>query len=237
MKKLTSFKYLTLAIASFALLTFSSISTANRAVVGYTHYVTDDIKVPLRSQPTYKHRITRMVDTGAAVKVLEINPEGWARLEYIASNGRKHIGWMPSILLQSQPVARYLLKDELEKSTSLELQRTQLTEEIATLNERLNTTQDELSSISKEAFELNKNYTLLKEVSGNAVNIGLQNDAMNQQVSELQSQNRLYKKQLDQAEDVVERQWFLTGGGVLLLGIIVGLLLRKPRRKKGWNSL
>jgi len=53
----------------------------------------------------------------------------------------------------------------------------------------------------------------------------------------LEAKNNLLQEQLNQAADVVQRQWFLTGGGVLLLGILLGIFLRVPRKKKGWDSL
>lgn len=239
MKKLTNFKNSALLVASLSavnLVAFSPSSFAKEEE-GFKHYVTDVIQIPFRSGPSYKYKISRMIKSGSAVTVLEVNKDKWARVEYINGKGRKYTGWMPSSLLQNQPVARVQLKEEVAKTAQLEQEKIQLSEEIDTLKQRLQSTQEDLDSINKETFELKQEHKRLKEVSGNAVTIGEQNDALNQQVTELQIQSNLYKEQLDQAEDVVERQWFLTGGGVLLLGIILGLFFRTPKRKKRWDSL
>ncbi len=235
MKKLVNFKGLALIVASSAILSFSPVAVASEAT-GFKHYIVDIVQVPLRRGPSIKHRISRMMDSGSPITVLEINDEQWARIEYIDNRNRKHTGWMASILLSTQPAARVQLENELASSKIIKQQKIQLTEEIGTLTERLNITQTELDSVNKEAFEVKQQHIRLKEVSGDAVNISRTNLNLKQQVSELQVQNNSYREQLIQAEDVVERQWFLTGGGVLLLGIILGLLLRKPKRKQKWDS-
>lgn len=234
MKKSVNFKPIGWAVLASSLLI--TAPTAQAETTGFKNYVTDSIEIPFRSGPSYKHKISRMIRSGTPVTILEVNDEQWARMEYSDNRGRKFEGWMPSSLLQNQPVAKVQLEKELQKSAQLEQTKIQLTEEIDTLKSRLETTQNSLNTVNKEMFEIKQEYKRLKEVSGDSVAIGDENLILKQQVQDLTSQNTLYKKQISQAEDVVERQWFLTGGGVLLLGIILGLIFRTPSRKKTWSS-
>lgn len=234
MKKSVNFKPIGWALLASSLLISAPSQAAEPS--GFKNYVTDSIEMPFRSGPSYKHKISRMIRSGTPVTILEVNDEQWARLEYSDNRGRKYEGWMPSSLLQNQPIAKVQLDLEIQKSAKLEQAKIQLTEEIDTLKSRLEVSQTSLNTINKETFELKQDYKRLKEVSGDSVSIGEENITLKQQVLDLSSQNTLYKKQIQQAEDVVERQWFLTGGGVLLLGIILGLFFRAPRRKKNWSS-
>lgn len=236
MKKLANSNALLCMALSATLVGFSGNVSAED-VSGVKHYVTDSIQIPFRSGPSYKHKIDRMIRSGTPVTILEVNDEQWARVEYTDGRGRTYEGWMPSSLLQNQPVAKVQLQQEMEKSAALEKTKIRLTEEIDTLKNRLETTQTSLNAVNKETFELKQDYKRLKETSGNAVSIGEENESLKQQVLELSNQNALYKEQIQQAEDVVERQWFLTGGGVLLVGILLGLFFRAPKRKKSWDTL
>lgn len=237
MKKSVNFKNISLIIVFVALFSASTISTANTSLVGLKQYITDTTPVGFRTGPTYRNKILRMIRPGSAVTVLEVNNNNWARIEYTTSRGNKHKGWIEIAMLQSQPVSRTLFKKEAEKLKLSEQANIQLTEEIKILKERLTTIQTELDTINKDTFEIRQDYSRLKKISGDATNIALQNDLLNRQVTELQAQNNRYHEQLIQAGDVVERQWFLTGGGVLLMGIALGLLLRRSNRKKKWDSL
>ena len=236
MKKLVNFKTLSLAVVATATFAVQTPAVAEESS-GFKNYVTDSIEIPFRSGPSYKYKINRMIRSGTPVTILEVNDEQWARVEYTDNKGRTFEGWMPSILLQNQPVAKVQLEQEMAKNAKLEQAKIQLTEEIETLKSRLETTQNSLNDINKETFEIKQDYKRLKEISGNAVAIGEENQSLKQQVLDLSNQNALYKEQIQQAEDVVERQWFLTGGGVLLLGILLGLFFRAPKRKKTWDTL
>lgn len=236
MKKSVNYKPYVLAFLASSLGVITPQCQAEESS-GFKHYVTDSIEIPFRSGPSYKYKISRMIRSGTPVTILEVNDEQWARLEYTDGRGRTFEGWMPSSLLQNQPVAKVQLEQEMQKTAKLEQTKIQLTEEIDTLKNRLETTQASLNNINKETFEIKQEYKRLKEISGNAVTIGEENQSLKQQVLDLSNQNALYKEQIQQAEDVVERQWFLTGGGVLLLGILLGLFFRTPKRKKSWDTL
>lgn len=241
MKKSHNFNRFALGLSMAMLLAQSSLvnaaDTKNSNQKTYKNYVTDNIQIPFRSGPGYKYKISRMIRTGTPVTVLEVTTNKWARMTFVDKKGRQHEGWMPSVLLQTQPVSSIQLKAQIKQNKTLEQDKIVLSDEITQLKKRLKSTQAKLDTVNKSSFELNKNYQNLKSVSGNASSIATENETLKKQLSEVQNQNNLYKAQINQTGDVVQRQWFLTGGGVLLLGIILGAIFRSPRRKKGWNSL
>jgi SH3 domain protein len=203
---------------------------------GYTHYVTDSVEIPLRSQPGYKYKILRMVRSGAAVTILEVNEDGWAKLLY-KHNGKETEGWMPSIVLQSQPIAKMQLQEKEKKIARIEKQLNQLNLEKETLQNRFSDTDNELKEVKQQNFELNKQLEEIEAISGQSIKLNEENQRMVQEIERLNNENAIMKEQIDQAEDVVQRQWFLTGGGVLLLGLLLGRFFRMPNRKNKWNTL
>lgn len=227
---------LSLMIAvSASAITYSS-AALSEVQSGYTHYVTDSIEIPFRSQPGYKYKILRMLKSGTKVTILEVNDDGWARLIY-NHNGKDIEGWMPSSVLQNQPIAKVQVQKQERKIAKIEKELNQLNLEKNTLQNRFNDTAKELKEVKQDNFELNKQLEEIKAISGNAIQLNNENKQMAQQIEKLNNENAIMKEQIDQAKDVVQRQWFLTGGGVLLLGLLLGRFFRVPNRKNKWNSL
>ncbi|GAB6069576.1 hypothetical protein JCM30760_06730 [Thiomicrorhabdus hydrogeniphila] len=226
-----------LSLAIIAAIGFSApISSANAAEKGYTNYISDSLKVPMRRGAGYKYKISRMLKSGEAVKILEVDKDGWAQVQYKKS-GKTYLGWLPSVVLQSQPVAIDRLAAQIKKTTDVEEKYHGLQQELDTLKTRYTETDSELSTTKQEKFELSKELERLKAISTNAVELDQQNQDMKARLSQLENQNAIMKEQIDEAGDSVKRQWFLTGGGVLLLGLILGRFFRAPSKRKKWGEL
>lgn len=225
--------------ALIALLTFLAFSQPALAEVktGFDHYVTDSLDVPMRSQPGYKFRIVRMLKTGSKLEVLEVNADKWARVSYIDGKKRTWEGWMPSSLLQNIPVATLRLAAQEEKYATLENEFNQHKQEKETLQSRFDEVSKELEEVQKSHFQLKKQHENLVQVSENAVAMNSENEQLNETVKTLNAENLILKEQLNEAGDTVQRQWFLTGGGVLLLGLLLGRFARMPEKRNRWDRL
>lgn len=232
MKRLNSFKTLAWIPATALVLALSQpVAAADPAASG-VRYITDTFEVPMRTGASHKHRIKRMVPSGKSVKLLEVDNSGWAKITYKGS-----IGWMPANMLENQPVARDRLASQIEKTSSVEAKLNELKLELSTLQTRFDETSSELANVKQEKFETTQELSRLKEVSANAVQLDEQNQKMQARLSNLEDENAIMREQIDQAEDVVKRQWFLTGGGVLLLGLLLGRFFRIPAKRKKWGEL
>jgi len=232
MKKFNSFKSIALVPALLLAVGLAQPVYAEDSAAGSTRYITDSYQIPLRSGPTNKNRIKRMVPSGTAVKILEVDKTGWAKIAYKGSEG-----WVPANLLENQPIARDRLASQILKTTAVEAKFNELKLELSTLQTRFDETSNELINIKQEKFETTQELSRLKEVSSNAVKLDEQNQEMKALLSRLEDENAIMREQIDQAEDVVKRQWFLTGGGVLLLGLVLGRFFRLPGKRKKWGEL
>ncbi|MBN2866414.1 MAG: TIGR04211 family SH3 domain-containing protein [Thiotrichales bacterium] len=233
MKKFNSFKSIALAPALVLAVGLAvQPAYAEDSAAGSTRYITDSIEIPLRSGASLKYRIKRMVPSGTEVKILEVDQAGWAKILYKGSEG-----WLPANLLENQPVAKDRLATQIQKTSSVEAKFNDLKLELSTLQTRFDETSTELKNIKQEKFEITQELNRLKDVSSNAVQLDEQNQAMKARLSNLEDENAIMREQIDQAEDVVKRQWFLTGGGVLLLGLLLGRFFRVPGKRKKWGEL
>jgi SH3 domain protein len=239
MKKCSSFKRpqgvlsaLALSLLSFALLASPGLVNANES--RYKNFVTDSVDVPVRRGADYKFKISHMLKSGTPVTILTVDSAGWANVEFVRS-GKTYNGWMPTSVLQNEPVAKERLNAQIAKTTATEQKLVALQQELDLLKTRFDTTEIELTAIKQENFELNQELTRLKSISSNALELDEENQTMKQQLSVLETQNAIMKEQIDASNDSIQRQWFLTGGGVLLLGLLLGRFFRLPNKRKKWD--
>jgi len=61
MKKLANFKSIALSLTTALVLAQSPNALAKTDAGNYQNYVTDNIQIPFRSGPSYKHKIDRMI--------------------------------------------------------------------------------------------------------------------------------------------------------------------------------
>lgn len=233
MKRSNSFK-------SFALIPALLLGAGTAAIpnsvmaeptTGSARYITDSFEVPMRTGASHKHRITRMLPSGTAVKLLEVDESGWAKIEYKGSTG-----WMPSNMLENQPIAKDRLEVQIKKTTAVESKYNDLKQELTTLQTRYDETSNELKTVKQEKFEVTQELNRLKDISSNAVQLDQQNQEMKARLSRLEDENAIMREQIDQSEDAIKRQWFLTGGGVLLLGLLLGRFFRVPKKRQKWGE-
>lgn len=231
MKKFSNFKHLAPAII-LGLSVLSQPAQAVETAAGGLRYITDSFEVPMRSGASHKHRIMRMVKSGSKVKLLEVNEEGWAKVSYAGTEG-----WMPAMVLENQPIARDRLDAQMAKTTAVEAKLNDLKQEMSTLQIRYDETSNELKTVKQEKFEITQELNRLKEVSSSAIELDKQNQEMKARLSRLEDDNAIMRGQIDQSDDAIKRQWFLTGGGVLLLGLLLGRFFRVPKKRQKWGEL
>jgi len=238
MKKSQHFKAHKVLVSALGLSLVFGLSShsAQAAESGFSNYVTDVVELPVRRDAGYKYKILNMIKSGTPVKILKVNDEGWAHIEY--SRGSKNSrGWVPSSMLQNQPIARERLQQQIDKTSSIETKYNALQQELDTLKTRFEATSEELATIKQEKFETSQELNRLTAISTNAVELDRENQEMRERMSELENDNTIMREQIDQSEDSIKRQWFLTGGGVLLLGLLLGRFFRPPQKRKRWGEL
>lgn len=198
---------------------------------GSTAYITDQIKITLRSGPGLQYKILRMLSTGK--RLTATNTISGAYTQVKLGDGTQ--GWV---------LTRYLL-DEPPASQQLR----SVTKQLANINETLASTQKNLvqkqtlltqsqqaqQKLQQAYASLEQKYHNLLSSSQHAVSLQKENALLKQKrkettlrIDDLSRENSMLSHQTD-------IRWFLTGGGVLLCGLILGIWLPKLVRKRRDN--
>lgn len=218
-------------IATLLLFLFSTAALAKTA------YVTDEIKITLRTGESATHRIVRMLPTGEPLNVLSENADsGYSKVR--TANGSE--GYVLTRQLVDQPVAR-------DRLAALEAEVKQLKAAPGELSSRLAALTDEHKKLSAEYEQLkqaktqvDQEFAALQRTSSNAVRIANERNELRKQVASLTREVEDIKQQNRELENKTAQNWFLIGAGVVVGGILLGLILphlRVRRRKSSWGSL
>lgn len=201
-----------------------------------TRYVTDEVKITLRTGESASHRIERMLPTGTPVEVLSVNPE----------TGYSHVrvgdteGYVLTRQLLREPPARDRLAALQAKVAQLSQAPSQLQQELEDLTTRFHQLSSSHTKLQAMKQEVDQNYAALQLTASDAVQIASERDALRKQVADLTREAADLKLRTQELENNNLQRWFLTGAGVVVGGILLGLILpnlKLRRRRSKWDSL
>jgi SH3 domain protein len=197
-----------------------------------TRYVSDTQYIPLRSGPGNEYRIIhRGLPSGTRLDVKRTADKG-EYAEIITDKGTK--GWIRTQYLMKGLPAKSKLSAALAKSESLSSENSALKADAKTLaDERLallnqvNSTEGNLGNTTAELARL-------KQISGNAVQMDIDNRRLTLEAEELRSQGEMLKAENLRLQDNLDSEMFMNGAFAVVLGVIVALVVPRlwPRRRK-----
>ena len=218
-------------IATLFLLLCSTMAFAKSA------YVTDELKITMRTGESNTHRIVRMLPTGERLTVLSTNEKsGYSKIR--TSGGAE--GYVLTRQLVDQPVARDRLAAAEAEVNALKAAPGELSSRLAKLREEHKALGAEHEALKRAKTLVDQEYAALQRTSSNAVRIANERNELRKQVASMTREVEDVKQQNRELENKTAQNWFLIGAGVVVGGIILGLILphlRVRRRKSSWGSL
>ncbi|MEG3133355.1 TIGR04211 family SH3 domain-containing protein [Rouxiella sp. T17] len=174
-------------------------------------YISDDLITYIHSGPGNQFRIVGTLNSGDEVTLKNVN-NSTNYGQIVDAKGRD--AWIPL--------------DQLSTSPSLRTQVPDLQQQVKTLTDKLNNID---SSWNQRTAEMQH-----KVASSDGIINGLksENQDLKNQLIVAQKKVSAVNVQLDDKQRTIILQWFMYGGGVAGVGLILGLLLPHlvPRRKK-----
>lgn len=202
-----------------------------------TRYVTDQLKITLRTGESPKHRIIRMIPSGTPLTILGTNPDtGYSKVRL--ADGKS--GYVLTRQLLKQPVARDRLAALEKRIKELEATPGELSSKLAKLSREHDELQRAHQSLQTEKEAIHEELETLKRTSANAVRIAQERKKLRKQVATMSRELEDQKQEILELKNNTTQRWFLIGGGVLFGGILLGLILphlRVRKRKDSWGSL
>ena len=201
-----------------------------------TQFVSDKQYIPLRSGAGGEYRIThRGIPSGTQLSVSEISEDGvWAQIT--TSNGTS--GWIRTqYLMTEEPAQRQLDRASAqvaslqEEKVSLAAQVDELMAERVELLNQINSSGNELDTVSTELSNL-------KQISGRAVELDSENKQLVVQSEQLRSEFEMLEAENLRLQDKLKSEDFINGALAVLLGVVIALvtprLWPKRRRSSSW---
>ena len=202
-----------------------------------TRYVTDQLKITMRSGESNKHRIIKMLPSGTPVTVLSDNKAtGYSKVQL--ANGKT--GYVLTRQLLKEPVARDRLAAMEKRIKELEASPNELSKRLAALSREHDDLKRRHTELQAEKDRIRKELDTLKRTAANAVQIAQERKKLRKQVATMSRELADQEQEIRELKNSTTQRWFLIGSGVLFGGILLGLVLphlRVRRRKDSWGSL
>lgn len=215
-------------------LCFLALSAA--AADAQTRYVSDRLEVTLRTGTTTQHAIVRMLPSGARVEVLGTDDAtGYARVR--TADGTE--GWVLTRYLMDRPAAREQLDAATTRAESLASRVAELTTELEALKSERDTLDAERGGLGAETEELRAELERVRRVSASALELDKTNRELRTRLAAAEQAGDGLRAEVADLKRNTQRDWFLAGAGVLVLGLLFGLIIPKLRlgRRSRWGDL
>lgn len=204
--------------------------------IAETRYITDRLEVTMRSGESNQHKILRMLGSGTSLELLQTNEDsGYSQVQ----TGDGMQGWVITRYLETQPSARDRLANAQRQLARIEAENRTLNDKLAQLTHDHNQLRRESSKLSAENRKRSDEVTRIRTVSANALALDSENATLREQTRQLERAHQALQLENDSLKDRSDRDWFIVGAGVILLGMVIGLIIPKIRwrKKSDWSSL
>ena len=206
-------------------------------VQAQSRYVTDQFQITLRSGESSGHKILRMLPSGEKLTLLSSNSEnGYSKVR--AADGK--VGFVLTRQLMDGPSARDRLTKAEQRLKELQEEPGRLSSKLARLQDEFEKLQGKYNSLSEQKQKLDKKLEGIRRTASNAIRISNERNDLRKMVAQQTHQVENLKQENRELRNETNQRWFLIGGGVIIVGIILGLILphlRFQRRKSSWGSL
>ncbi|MCB2183571.1 MAG: TIGR04211 family SH3 domain-containing protein [Desulfobulbaceae bacterium] len=192
-----------------------------------TLYVKPSSEVVVRTGQGNDYKIVAMVKDGASVEFIE---EGDDYTKIRLANGKE--GWLLKRFLSNEPPLGEIVASLRAEKKEMKQRQTELVRKLEEVTSTLSRTEAERDSVLTERDQIRTSFRTLQQDTSDVVKIkndrlktAKENELLLQKLAAVEQENKSLQK-----DDAIK--WFLAGGGVLLLGMLLGMMFGKSRKKK-----
>jgi len=196
------------------------------SVYGETMYVSDALKLTLRTGPSIENKIIAVIESGQEMEVIKFGDE-WSRVRL--PDGKE--GWVLSRYLTPDETNGIKLQRLEAMHKNLMIQSAELLEE----NNRLKTENAEFSSDleakQKQLEKIQADYEALKTEAAEFLALKANYKRAASQLAEQTAKAKKLEEQVSSLAMNTYIKWFLAGSGVLIVGFLIGFSTKRQRRR------
>ena len=200
-----------------------------------TVFVTDNIKLSLRSGPSLKNKIVKMLSSGTPLTVLKRESNGYIKVQ--TSKGIE--GYILSRHTKKNHTNSWYLNKTNKHLVKLRNKNQQLQTELNALKtEQTNKDSDNLA-LSKPKDQISKKFSEIQQIAANIPKLKQQRDQLQERVVNAERELQQLKREKQTLEDSTNQSWFMYGGILAFAGVFLGLLIPKiswQKKSSSWDS-
>ena len=190
-------------------------------------YVSDQVEIPIRTEKSIDASILKMAFSGEKLALLETTKSGWTKIRL----NDERIGWINSRFVIDELPAREQLEKLKNDYNTQQIKYNKQTQMLKSLQQSLKESQEMKNTLTIEKAEIESRIKHIEKTYENALKIEHNNRTLQQKILQLENEKQILKKNNTYEQDRSAKNWFLLGGLVLLLGVIVGFFISKRYKK------
>ena len=198
-------------------------------------WVTDEFEVMMRTGKSNSQSIVRQLKSGTQVEVLaEDKAAGYTQVKV----GSGAEGWVLSRYLKRGPTAKILLPNLEARLKKSEAATGELRREITELKRERQKLQNQVAELQSTGSSVQQQLDRVTKLSAGTIQVDDQNRQLKKRLVEGDQQIELLENENRRLGSRANREWFLVGGAVLVLGLLLGLILPRIswKKKSSWSD-
>ena len=198
-------------------------------------WVSDQFEVMLRTGPSTSNAIQLMVSSGTQLEVLEQDDDaGYTKVMTVGGTE----GWVLSRYLMSEAPAREQLEALTSQLTSANTRGSSMGSQLNAIKGEYDSAKRQIRALENEKDRLQSELATIKRTAANVLAIDSRNKELQEQLTDAEIKASILEQENQELGGKQTRYWFMSGGLVLLVGIILGLWLPRVRwqRRSRYDS-
>lgn len=189
-------------------------------------WVSDEFEITLRSGPSTSNAIQLMVGSGMELEILERDADsGYSRVQ--TPGGTE--GWVLTRYLMSEPSAREQLRTLGSQLSSATTRGSSLNTQLSSIRGEYDSAQDRITTLEREKAALEQDLAEIRRTAANVLAINDENESQRDELMNAGIRVDMLEQENRTLSTAATRSWFMAGGLVLVIGIILGLWLPRMR--------
>ncbi|HET6630076.1 MAG TPA: TIGR04211 family SH3 domain-containing protein [Woeseiaceae bacterium] len=192
-------------------------------------WISDQFEVMLRTGPSTSNAITRVLPSGTQLEMLERDAtEEYSRVSTLGGTE----GWVLTRYLMGEPSAREQLQKLTAQLTNARSEGNSLGSQLAAITREHDAATAQIASLQREKQALQDELEEIKRTAANVLAIDQLNKDLREQLTDAEIKVSTLEQENRELMGQTTRNWFLAGGLVMLVGIVLGLWLPRIRWQK-----
>ncbi len=191
-----------------------------------TVYITDEVDIPIRSEKTFEDNIIRSAPSGTQLQILQTDNDGWTKIQL-----EDTVGWVISRYISNNPPAREELSKLQQSHERQTLTLKQQNNELIKLRRDLKTLTEQNKNNKVNALKAISEKKHIEQTYTDALKIEHENATLKVENLNLKSQIKLLTVGDEASVDKANRIWFLYGGILVILSLLLGFIFARLMSK------